>query len=91
MTEITLSDFASYGILPLLALAVVLVFIRLVHGPSLPDRIMALDLMNTLGIGIIATYAITTDQAAFLDVAIAMALISFVGTVGFAYYIERRV
>ncbi len=87
----TLDDFALYVILPILALAVVLVFVRLVRGPSLPDRVVAIDLMNTLGIGIIASYAIATGQSAFLDVAIAMALISFLGTVAFAYYIERRV
>jgi multicomponent Na+:H+ antiporter subunit F len=87
----TLDDFALYVIMPILALAVVIVFIRLVRGPSLPDRVVAIDLMNTLGIGIIASYAIATGQAAFLDVAIAMALISFLGTVAFAYYIERRV
>lgn len=86
-----LDDFALYVILPMLALAVVIVFARLVRGPSLPDRVVAIDLMNTLGIGIIASYAIATGQAAFLDVAIAMALISFLGTVAFAYYIERRV
>jgi multicomponent Na+:H+ antiporter subunit F len=87
----TLDDFTLYVILPMLALAVVMVFVRLVRGPSLPDRVVAIDLMNTLGIGIIASYAIATGQAAFLDVAIAMALISFLGTVAFAYYIERRV
>ncbi len=87
----TLSDFAVYVILPVLALAVVIVFARLVRGPSLPDRVVAIDLMNTLGIGIIATYAVATNHSAFLDVASAMALISFLGTVAFAYYIERRV
>lgn len=87
----TLDDFALYVILPILVLAVVIVFARLVRGPSLPDRVVAIDLMNTLGIGIIATYSIATDQPAFLDVAIAMALLSFLGTVAFAYYIERRV
>ena len=87
----TLDDFALYVILPILALSVAAVFVRLVRGPSLPDRVVAIDLMNTLGIGIVATYAIATGQPAFLDVAIAMALISFLGTVAFAYYIERRV
>lgn len=87
----TLSDFALYGVMPLLTLAVAITFVRLVRGPSLPDRVVAIDLMNTLAIGLIATYAVATDQPAFLDVAIAMALISFLGTVAFAYYIERRV
>ncbi len=86
-----LDDFTTYIVMPMLVLSVGIVFVRLVRGPSLPDRVVALDLMSALGIGIIAAYAIATEQAAFLDVAIAMALISFLGTVAFAYYIERRV
>ena len=77
--------------LPLLTLAVLVVFIRLVRGPSLPDRVVALDLMTTLGVGIIAAYAIGTDQAIFLDIATIIALISFLGTIAFAYYIQKRV
>jgi multicomponent Na+:H+ antiporter subunit F len=76
--------------IPLLTLAVVLAFIRLVRGPGLPDRVVALDLIFTIGIGIIAVYAISTNQPAFLDVAIIAALIAFLGTIAFAYYLERR-
>ncbi|MBM4460868.1 MAG: cation:proton antiporter [Chloroflexi bacterium] len=76
---------------PLLTIAVILAFVRLVRGPSLPDRVVALDLIATLMIGIIAVYAIATDEPVLLDLAIVLALISFLGTVAFAYYIERRV
>lgn len=78
-------------ILPVLLLAVALTFIRLVRGPSLPDRVVALDLITTLGIGIIAAYSMTTDQTTFLDVAIVVSLISFLGTIAFAYYVQKRV
>lgn len=77
--------------LPLLSVAIVLTLSRLVRGPSLPDRVVALDLLGTLGIGVIAVYAIATNQPVFLDVAIILALISFLGTVAFAYYLERGV
>lgn len=76
--------------MPLLTLAVVFAFIRLVRGPGLPDRVVALDLIFTIGIGIIAVYAISTNQPAILDVAIISALIAFLGTIAFAYYLERR-
>lgn len=76
--------------IPLLTLAVVFAFIRLVRGPGLPDRVVALDLIFTIGIGIIAVHAIATNQPAFLDVAIIAALIAFLGTIAFAYYLERR-
>jgi multicomponent Na+:H+ antiporter subunit F len=87
----TLQEIALFFILPVLIIAVVLSFIRLVRGPSLPDRVVALDLMSTLGIGVIAAYAIASKQAIYLDVASILALISFLGTIAFAYYIEKRV
>lgn len=84
-------DMAFMAALPILSLAFVLAFVRLVRGPSLPDRVVALDLMATIGIGFIAAYAIVTDQRVFLDVASVVALLSFLATVAFAYYIRRGV
>jgi len=82
---------ALFFILPVLSVAVVLALVRLVRGPSLPDRVVALDLMTTLGIGVIAAYAVASNQPTFLDVAIVLALVSFLGTIAFAYYVEKRV
>lgn len=65
-------------------------FIRLARGPFLPDRVIALDLISILAMGFIVVYAIRFNQANFLDVAIILALITFLGTVAFAYYLERR-
>lgn len=85
-----LSNWLIAVVFPILILGVVFAFIRLVRGPSLPDRVIALDILSILGIGIIATHAITTDQPVFLDVAGVLALVSFLGTVAFAAYVERR-
>ena len=68
----------------------VLAFIRLARGPSLPDRVVALDLVTALGVAVCAVYAVAHRQTVFLDVAIVLALISFVGTVAFARYLEVR-
>lgn len=67
-----------------------LAFIRLVRGPSLPDRVVSLDLLGTLSVGIIAAYDIMTDQPILLDAATVMALVAFLGTVAFAHYVERK-
>jgi multicomponent Na+:H+ antiporter subunit F len=77
--------------LALLALSVGLIvtFVRLVLGPSLPDRIVALELTATLVLGVIAVYAIGTDEPALIDVAIALALVVFLGAVALARYAER--
>jgi multicomponent Na+:H+ antiporter subunit F len=76
--------------LALLSLALFLAFGRLAQGPSLPDRVVALDLISTLTVGIIAVYSIATKQPAFLDAAIVVALVTFLATVGFARYVEQR-
>lgn len=78
-------------VLSLLSLSLILAFIRLVRGPSLPDRVVALDIGITMAMGIISVYAIQNNQPIFLDVALILALLSFLGTIAFAYYIERRV
>lgn len=67
-----------------------LAFIRLLRGPSLPDRVVALDLISMIGVGLAAAYAVTVNQPVFLDVIMVFALISFLGTVAFAYYLERK-
>ncbi len=77
-------------IAPVLMLAIVLSLIRLVRGPSIADRVIALDLLTTIAIGIIAAISIATDQAAFIDIALLVAVLGFLATVAFAYYIERR-
>lgn len=75
--------------LGLLILAMFLAFVRLVRGPSLPARVVALDMMGALMVGIIAVYTVATRQTIFLDVASVLALIGFLGTVAFAYFVEK--
>ncbi len=72
-----------------LAISMALTFVRLVRGPSLMDRVVALELIASLVAGIVAVYAIGTDDPALIDVAIALALVAFMGAVAFARYAER--
>jgi multicomponent Na+:H+ antiporter subunit F len=74
----------------MLSVAMALAFSRLVRGPTLPDRVIALDLFAILSTAFLSVYAIDSEQRVFLDVAIVLALISFLGTVAFALYMERR-
>jgi multicomponent Na+:H+ antiporter subunit F len=77
------------GVLPLLVGALLLVLVRLVRGPTVLDRVVALDYMAVVTVGLLGVYAIATGQTAYLDVAMIIALLGFLGTVGFAYYVER--
>ena len=76
--------------LTMLAVAAGLTFIRLGKGPTLPDRVISIDLIGVLLVCLLVLMAGVTAQQAFLDVALVMALISFVGTVAYARYIERE-
>lgn len=81
----------AFGLtLTMLALAAVLTFMRLVRGPTVPDRVIAIDLIGVLIVCLLVVLAGSTAQRAFLDVAIVVALISFVGTVAYARYVERE-
>lgn len=74
----------------ILAVSMILVVIRILRGPSLCNRVVALDLLSTLTLCAIGVYIITTGQAVLLHVAILASLITFLGTIGYAYYVERE-
>lgn len=74
----------------LLVAALFAAFIRLVVGPSLPDRVIALDLITVIVVGFIAAYSIDVGRSALLDAALVVALVTFLGTIAFAQYVERR-
>ena len=82
--------YLQYVIIPILILSELLVFVRFLKGPSVIDRVVALDLIVTIGIGIISIYSMITDTSNFLDIAMILALIAFLGTVAFSYYLEKR-
>jgi multicomponent Na+:H+ antiporter subunit F len=73
----------------MLAAAMSFAFLRLAFGPTLADRIVVLEVVSMTTAGITITFAVHTGQPAFLDVALVIALISFVGTIAFSRYLER--
>lgn len=73
-----------------LCLGLVAGFIRLIRGPSLPDRVIAFDLMVSILVGMLALFSIHTHETVYLDVALVLGLISFLGTVMFSKYLTRR-
>lgn len=73
-----------------LGLAAVLVLVRLVLGPSVPDRIVALDVLVQIIVAGIAVAAAVTRDGTYLSVLVAVSLLAFVGTVTVGRFIERR-
>ncbi|GAJ91449.1 cation:proton antiporter [Agrobacterium rhizogenes] len=73
--------------LGILGLAFLLTVYRVVVGPTLPDRVLALDMLVAVAIGFIAVIAIKTGFTLYIDIAISLGLVGFLATVAFARFI----
>lgn len=76
--------------LGLLCLSLLLTVLRVLRGPSLPDRILALDMLVAIAIGFIAVLGIKTGYSFHVDIAIALGLVGFLATVAFARFVASR-
>lgn len=84
MTAVTVLCFAG------LTVAALLVLVRLTLGPSVPDRIVALDTLLQVVLAGVAVAAAATRRGDFLAVLVAVSLLGFLGTVTVARFVERR-
>jgi multicomponent Na+:H+ antiporter subunit F len=82
-------EFGTQYALVTLAAAILVAVVRLVRGPTLPDRVVAQDLIGILAVGLIVVLAASTGVHATLDAAIVIALIAFVATIAYATYVEK--
>ena len=89
MTELGLVQIMAQIAMGLLGLALVLTFLRLLRGPSLPDRVVALDLIALLIVAMIGVHVLMTREPTVLRAGVVVALLAFLGTVAFARYLER--
>lgn len=69
--------------------AITLATYRIVRGPTHADRVVALDIFLAAAVALCVTASIITARTVFLDVAIGLALVGFVATVGWARLVER--
>lgn len=74
-----------------LAFGMLLSFIRLVLGPTLADRVVAVDALATMAVGALVLVAVITGQGLLLDIALAIALVVFLGTIAMAMTIEKGI
>ncbi|MCB1438626.1 MAG: cation:proton antiporter [Nitratireductor sp.] len=90
MTGKEFLDLAIWVSLFLLILAFFLTTFRVIKGPTLPDRIVALDMLVGAVIGFIAAIGIKTGYFLYVDIAIALGLVGFLATVAFARFVLTR-
>ena len=74
----------------ILILTAGLVLYRLVVGPSIADRVTAFDVVTCITIGVVAIYAIVSENELFIDVIFVLSFVAFLGAIGFSYYLKRR-
>jgi multicomponent Na+:H+ antiporter subunit F len=82
-------EFGTQFALVTLASAILVAVVRLVRGPTLPDRVVAMDLIGILVVGLIVVLAASSGVHATLDAAIVIALVAFVATIAYATYVEK--
>ena len=72
-----------------LAFGILLALLRLFLGPTSPDRVVALDTINTIVVGLMVAFAAYFEEVVFVDIAVVYALLSFGATMFIARYMEQ--
>lgn len=83
-------DLLVHAALVMIASALLIVLYRVIQGPTLPDRVVAVDLIGVSSVCLMIVAAAESGQPAFLDAAVVIALLGFLGTVAYARYAERK-
>ena len=84
-------EYALIAALFLLTLSVLIAIYRLFRGPSMPDRVMALDSVGIHLISGVAILSVLFRTHAYLNIILLLGILSFIGTIAFARFIERGV
>lgn len=90
MTSDTILNAAIGLALLLLSIALLMTVLRIVRGPTLPDRVLGLDMLVAIAIGFIAVIAVKTGFSLYIDIAIALGLVGFLATIAFARFVLTR-
>ena len=75
-------------VLSLLLLSIVIALIRVIKGPTAPDRVVGLDTINTIVIVAMVIFGAASKNIIYIDVAIIYALLSYISTLFIAKYLE---
>ncbi len=82
-------SYLLYIVAPIIAVSLLIIFLRFLKGPEMYDRVISTDLIITSGIGLIAVFSIYYNDSIFLDVATILAVVAFLSTIAFAYYLDQ--
>ncbi len=82
-------SYLLYVVAPIIAVSLFIIFLRFLKGPEMYDRVISTDLVITSGIGLIGVFSIYYNDSIFLDVATVLAVVAFLSTIAFAYYLDQ--
>ena len=85
-----MNPWLAHVLIVVLGVALLLTLVRVMRGPTTADRVVALDLLSTLVVGYLAIHAVITSQWIYLDIALGLGLVAFLGTIGFGVLVERQ-
>jgi len=89
MTD-TVPDIVLYIAFAFLMSAMIITLVRLLKGPSVNDRIAAMDLIASVIMGVILVYSVLINNAMYFDVPLIISLISFIGTIAVSTYLKQK-
>ncbi|MCM3758839.1 Na(+)/H(+) antiporter subunit F1 [Sporosarcina aquimarina] len=75
----------------LFAITIAIAVLRLIIGPSMPDRVIAMDVVGVNLIAMIGVVSVVYGTKAYLEVILILGILSFISTIAFSKYIERGV
>ena len=90
MMEETTKNIVVILVFAMLLAALVLTAWRLMKGPSVNDRIMAMEVIAIIVMGFVIAYSILINNAIYIDIPVIISLISFIGTVAVSTYLKHR-
>lgn len=90
MSAAVFLDWSVQIALVILSMAFLGTVFKVIRGPTLPDRILALDMLVATAIGFIAAIGIKTGFTLYVDIAITLGLVGFLATVAFARFVLTR-
>lgn len=79
-----------YVVFGLIGLGILFTVARLIKGPSLADKAVAVDTLNIIIVGVVSLIAVVYNNGLFLDIAIVYAILAFLETVVYARYLEGK-
>lgn len=90
ISVVELTTLGSYALLIVLCAPLILTFVRMLKGPGVADRFVALDMLTGIAVAMAALAAVISGRREFLDVAFGLAVFGFVGTCALAAFLERK-